>query len=100
VLLVACATSVESKSRYFHVAKLLSVDYTNGEQRYRIDEPMGILIATQSVATGSSARPALLEGEIRVSIEGNTLYYLDQRGKQYKARIVKRQDHPPPAPVH
>jgi hypothetical protein len=99
--LLALAASLPARPNYFHSANLISAEPERG--LYVIDSPLGIF----TVRYKSSRRrrqPRTLNGAIRISVElsaraGDSLYFLDQDGKEWRGTILDRKPPPPPPPV-
>jgi hypothetical protein len=95
ILVVACLAAV-GKSRYFLLGSLTEASVEGKSCRYVMR--VG-LVFTAVEACGNGKLPNLLKGPIRVAPGADHLFFLDQDGRQHKARIVKRSPPPPPSPV-
>ena len=105
VLVIGLLSSaqLEAKPKYFHVAKLISIERKGADELYEIDSPLGIFTAHYKMA-GPFHSPGLSQRGIRISVEknasvGDSLYFLNSDGKEYKSTIRERRAHPPPPPV-
>ena len=94
-----------AKSRYFVVGALIEARIENKACRYVMSstpETYGARAGLVFVAVEScKARrlPNLRKGPIRIAANRDHLFFLDQDGRQHKARIVKRSPpRPPPIP--
>jgi hypothetical protein len=95
ILIVACWAAV-GKSRYFLSGSLTEASVEGKTCRYVLRAG---LVFTALEACSNGKLPNLLKGPIRVAPDGDYLFFLDQDGRQHKARIVKRSPPPPPLPV-
>ena len=99
--LLALAASLLARPNYFQSANLISAEPERG--LYVIDSPLGVFTVRYK---GSRRRrqPRTLNGPIRISVElsaraGDSIYFLDQDGKQWRGTILDRKPPPPPPPV-
>ena len=95
ILVVACLAAV-GKSRYFLPGILTEASVEGKTCRYVMRAG---LVFTAVEGCSNRKLPHLLKGPIRVAPDGDHLFFLDEDGRQHKARIVKRSPPPPPSPV-
>ena len=95
ILVVACLAA-GGKPRYFLPGSLMEASVEGKTCRYVMRAGL-VFIAVEACNNGKL--PHLLKGPIRVTRDGDHLFFLDEDGRQHKARIVKRSPPPPPSPV-
>jgi hypothetical protein len=95
MLLVACWAAL-GKSRYFLPGSLTEASVEGKTCRYVMRAGF-VFTAVEACSKGKL--PNVLKGPIRVAPDGDHLFFLDQDGRQHKAKIVKRSPPPPPSPI-
>ncbi|HET9321260.1 MAG TPA: hypothetical protein VFO27_15840, partial [Bryobacteraceae bacterium] len=86
-----------ARPHYFHSAVLLEEKRDGDYEIYRIDDTRSIVTIKEKWRRPTP--PKVLRGPVRISVENDRVYFLDQDGKEHKATVVERHPPPPPLPI-